>query len=147
MHVARPYKGVFRDRIMCRSLASVDNAAACRWKHEHWRLAPVRRGQAHTCRDVTDPWIRGSTSGRRLGLHRIDTGFQWIPRATFFCAILALGFDTCCFLAPLRSLCNHLTPSLSLSLSLATSQRLREIVRTAWSTSLAIGRLTPISRY
>ena len=43
-----------------------------------------------------------------------------------------------------------LSLSLSFSLSLATSQRLREIVRTArarWSTSLAIGRLTPISRY
>lgn len=28
-----------------------------------------------------------------------STRFQWIPKAAFFCAILALGFDTCCFLS------------------------------------------------
>lgn len=106
MHVARPYKGVFRDRIMCRSLASADNSAVVSSGHEHQL----------TCH--TGARIRASEP--RSVERDIRPRFQWLPKPTFFCASrIALGFDTCCFLIL----------SLSLEqLAAFIAQRFREIV-------------------
>lgn len=145
---------------MCRSLASVDNGSVS-LEHEHrgrlYDTLARTASQLHSYRVTGAHTLYHGRTHTMLRMHgcvhprcevRIDRISMDSENGVLF-ATLALGFDTCCFLARRlsRGWLRLLHNVLSLSLS-PTNQRHREIVRTVWMTDkLEIARVTPISRY
>lgn len=68
---------------------------SCIRRQQRRRVAATRtRGPAYVSHGCTHPCIRARA------VERDSAKFQWVPKPTFFCAFrIALGFDTCCFLA------------------------------------------------